>query len=347
MGERVRVQRILAIDAGGTSTRAAVVDASGLCLGYGIAGGGNPVSDGYDQAVTAVADAAEKAVAESRAARHTISPTLVAMAGAGPRMQQTPIAERLVALGLDGDVDIEADLLAMFHSGTHQSSGCVLVAGTGSVAARITAGRLDLVSDGAGWLLGDTGSGYWIGHRVARAVVASLDGRGPGTALTALLLSELHLEETPERMHGRPRVMLDLIDALYKLRPVGLSRFAPLAFKACGQDPVASQIVTDAASALAGTLNAVRDHRLQGPVVIGGSVARAALAAPPAVAAQLRAALGSEEVIQVEDGLIGAAVLGLRRAGIRVDQEVFRRLQQTVGPLREAAGPGTKTQPTT
>jgi N-acetylglucosamine kinase-like BadF-type ATPase len=155
------------------------------------------------------------------------------------------------------------------------------------------------------------------------------------------------LEVTPERIHGRPRVLLDLIDALYNLRPVELSRFAPLAFQAGGQDPVAARIVTAAASALAGTLDAVNDHRLQGPVVIGGSVARAALAAPAALSAPLMAALGRDEVIQVEDGLIGAAVLGLRRAGIRVDGDVLRRLQQTVAPFREAASPGTTTAPTT
>ncbi|MBT2532578.1 hypothetical protein J7E83_10695 [Arthrobacter sp. ISL-48] len=340
------MQKILAVDAGGTTTRAAVIDASGLCLGYGTAGGGNPVSAGYDGALAAVAAAAEAAVAGSGLEHHTISSALVAMAGVTLRMRPAAIAQQLVALGLHGAVEIEADLLAMFHSGTHRSYGSVLIAGTGSVAARITDGRLDLVADGTGWLLGDTGSGYWIGHRVARAVVASLDGRGPPTALTALMLAELHMEVRPARLHGRPLVLLDLIDALYNLRPVELSRFAPLAFEAGGQDPVAARIVTAAASALAGTLDAVRDQQVQGPVVIGGSVARAVLAAPPAVAAPLHAALGHDEVIQVEDGLIGAAVLGLRRAGIPVDGDVFERLQKTVARFRDAARSATKKAPT-
>lgn len=327
---------LLAIDAGGTSTRAAVLDASGLCLGYGVAGGGNPVSAGYDGALTAVAAAAAMAANASLREPLAISSALIAMAGASLRIQPAPIAERLAAVGVHCDVEIEADLLAMFHSGTHRRFGCVLVAGTGAVAARVTDGRMELVVDGTGWLLGDTGSGYWIGHRVARAVVAALESRGPQTALTDLMLVELGLEVTPERVQGRPRVLLDLIDTLYHLRPVELSRFAPLVFKAAGQDSVAARIVSAAASALAGTLDAVRDPAGDGPLVIGGSIARALLRAPTDLAAPLREVLGNE-VIPVADGLIGAGVLGLRRAGIPVDADVFRRIQQSVATFRDAS----------
>lgn len=323
---------ILAVDAGGTSTRAAVVDASGRCLGCGTAGGGNPKSAGYDRAVSAVFTAAETAVA--RVPRPvTLSLALVAMAGAGQTMSRRAIAERLTELGLRGEVKIEGDLLAMFHSGTDQQSGCVLVSGTGCVAARIADSRLELVSDGAGWLLGDAGSGYWIGHAVARAVVASLDGRGPDTKLTALMLESLQLERTGERIHGRPQVLLDLIEALYRLQPVELARFAPLAFEA--GDSVAAGIVESAASAMAETLGAVRGEESEGPVVIGGSVAAAVLGAEPLLGAPLRAVLRDAEVIHVSDGLVGAAVLGLRRAGIPVDAIVFQRLHESVARSRE------------
>jgi N-acetylglucosamine kinase-like BadF-type ATPase len=261
------------------------------------------------------------------------------MAGASHTMPRAALTEGLSALGLRGEVDIEADLLAMFHSGTNRTSGCVLVGGTGCVAARISDSRLELVSDGTGWLLGDAGSGYWIGHMAARAVVAALDGRGPETDLTRLMLKALHLNASPERIHGRPSVLLDVIDALYRLRPIELARFAPLVFEA-GFDPVAAGIVTSAASAMADTLKAVRGQQGQGPVVVGGSVAAAVLSAPPPLGGPLRNALENAEVIRVNDGLIGAAVLGLRRAGVRIDEVVFRRLQESVGHWRARAAHG-------
>lgn len=44
----------LAVDAGGTSTRSVLVTADGACLGYGTAGGGNPISSGTERAASAV-----------------------------------------------------------------------------------------------------------------------------------------------------------------------------------------------------------------------------------------------------------------------------------------------------
>ena len=100
---------------------------------------------------------------------------------------------RLAALGV-GQVVLEHDLLGMFHSGTAALDGYALIAGTGTVAARIRGARLDRVVGGRGWLLGDAGGGFWIGHAVARAVVASLDGQGQGTKLTGLVLEALGIE---------------------------------------------------------------------------------------------------------------------------------------------------------
>ena len=66
---------------------------------------------------------------------------------------------------------------AFFIPGPLRWTATPLIAGTAFVAARIRGGQLDRVVGGKGWLLGDAGGGFWIGHAVARAVVASLDGQ--------------------------------------------------------------------------------------------------------------------------------------------------------------------------
>ena len=71
----------LALDAGGTSTRAALVDAAGRCLGYGRAGGGNPTSAGIENAVAAAGQAAEAALAGTDGAVEGPTPAVIAMAG--------------------------------------------------------------------------------------------------------------------------------------------------------------------------------------------------------------------------------------------------------------------------
>ncbi|GAB3038476.1 BadF/BadG/BcrA/BcrD ATPase family protein [Parafrigoribacterium mesophilum] len=328
---------VLAIDAGGTSTRAIIVDECGNCLGFGAAGGGNPISAGFEPALASLA-AATSAALKSSPGTEVISSALIAMAGATSRMPRQELTRRFTALGVRGELALESDLLAMFRSGTLSDSGYALIAGTGSVAARVQAGVLSTVSGGAGWLLGDGGSGFWIGHRVARAVVAVLDGRGPDTALTTALLSAVGLTATGERAHGRARVLLDLIDVLYALPPVELSRFAPLAFQA-RDDAVALEILTTAAIELVDTLAAIRPAHATGPVVLGGSILGTMPGGNP-VAQSLASALGPAELIQARDGLVGAAVLGLTRAGVSVDAAMQDRIGSGVARFRQSATTG-------
>jgi glucosamine kinase len=254
---------------------------------------------------------------------------MLAMAGEKTAAFRQQVSDRLAALGI-GEVVLEHDLLGMFHSGTAALDGYALIAGTGTVAARIRGGQLDRVVGGKGWLLGDAGGGFWIGHAVARAVVASLDGQGPDTGLTDLMLEALGIKGDTGNRSERQEALRQLVSALYARPPISLADFAPLAF-AAHDDPVARPILIGAAAALADLLSAVRAPDLSGPVVVGGSViVRGILAAPPSLRAELVPPAGGDAVIPVSDGLVGAAVLALRHAGLTVDEALFRTVQAEV-----------------
>ena len=314
----------IAADAGGTSTRAAAIDRAGNVRGYGRSGGGNPTSAGVATAVGSIGVAVEGAV--DGLAADEVEAVVLAVAGERTEAFTTQLAECLGRLGV-GPVVLQPDLLAMFGSGTYRLEGYGMIAGTGSIAARIRDGALHRVVGGKGWLLGDAGSGFWIGHRVARAVVSALDGQGPPTALTPLVLEALGIAVEPAQSAGR-----QLVSALYARRPVQLADFAPLAFAAM-EDPVAREILAEGAAALADLLSTVREPGLTGPVVVGGSVlVRGFLAG----SAELRDRLGlpTEEVVAVSDGVVGAAVLALRGAGVMVDERLFERIRAGVAGFR-------------
>jgi N-acetylglucosamine kinase-like BadF-type ATPase len=253
------------------------------------------------------------------------------MAGEQAVAFQEQAVGRLAALGV-GEVVFDHDLLGIFHSGTAALDGYALIAGTGTVAARIRGGRLDLVVGGKGWLLGDAGGGFWIGHAVARAVVASLERRGQHTALTGPVLDAMGIEVDTNSPAGRAEALRQLVSAVYARAPISLAEFAPLAF-AAHEDRVARPILVGASAALADLLSAVRTPDLTGPVVVGGSViVRGMLAAPPSLRADL-VPLGNDHVIPVSDGLVGAAVLVLRHASCEVDEGLFRTIQAEVGRI--------------
>ncbi|QNE48216.1 hypothetical protein F1C58_15795 [Glaciihabitans sp. INWT7] len=355
------MRKILAIDAGGTSSRAVLLDSSGACSGFGRASGGNPTAVGVAGAVDALTLAAERALAAEAPATADDSLVVIALAGSATPPFITLLESRLAALGLAGRTIIEPDLLGTFCSGTPLTEGYAVIAGTGTIAARISGGQIHTVKGGSGWLLGDAGSGFWIGQQVARAAVASLDGLGPPTALTQLLLEATGIERTGARSRGRSEELSRLVNELYALRPVELARFAPLAFQANDDSPadaVAREILEAAAEGIARVLSAAREPESGGGappdlmvpdlmvpdlmvpdvVVLGGSVLAAGLSRAPAIFTErLQDALGGAELVPVEDGIVGAAVLAFRHLGLEVDPAMHRRLTAEIDRARARA----------
>jgi glucosamine kinase len=101
---------------------------------------------------------------------------------------------------------------------------------------------------------------------------------------------------------------------------------------------VARPILVRASAALADLVSAVRTPDLPGPIVVGGSViVRGMLSAPPSLQRALVPPAGGDAVIPVTDGLVGAAVLVLRRAGHEVDEALFRTIHVEVERASTAA----------
>src|SRR3954452_23115944 len=318
---------LVAVDAGGTHTRAVVVHPAGQCLGYAAAGSGNPTAVGPETAAASVAESVEEALRRAEVPSTRIGLVVLAMAGAGSTSVADDVRRRLTGLGLDARVVFESDLLATYFLGTHRPDGYAVISGTGAGAIRVEDGRQVAVADALGWLLGDEGSGFWIGQRVVRAALADLDGRGPSTALTPLMLARLGLAAPTDAGDREP--IIAAVRTLYGGPPVRLADYAGLAFDVDG-DRTAERILDDAAAALTRTLTAVRSDTVSGPVVLGGGM----LGRRPHLADRLAAVVPAKEVQVVADGALGVAVLTLRHFGIDVDATMFGRLATSLAAMR-------------
>ncbi|MFI6373529.1 N-acetylglucosamine kinase [Streptomyces sp. NPDC050546] len=191
---------VVGLDAGGTRTRAVLATAlDGRPLGEGSAGPGNALTVPVPQLTEHLAEAVGQAVPESLRAR------VVAVAGGfagatdaaadepGRRNALAALTAALRRLGIDaGAPVIGSDIEAAFASAPGApADGLALVAGTGAVAMRITGRRGTATVDGDGWLLGDDGSGFWIGRAAVRAALRMADGRGAPTVLAETVGREL------------------------------------------------------------------------------------------------------------------------------------------------------------
>ena len=324
---------LLAIDVGGSTSRACLMDETGRCLGQGRDRGGNPASNTPEQAAAAIISAVQGAI-ERAGEPLDIRVALIALAGPRSRVAIDRLDAAFRAVGLNGPIVFKGDLLAMFNSITAARDGYCVVCGTGAGAIRIQDGEIVRVVDAAGWLLGDNGSGYWLGHQAARAVVAAIEERAEATALTPALLEAMGVKWTEGFYHGRVRSLQAFIDAIYGLRPIELARFAPLVIRH-RDDPVAARLLAEARRWLESYFTVVYDPQVPGPVALGGGVIPHLTGLPEAIAAHIGAA-GNEPVVRMAaDGSIGAALLAMRAVDIAVDDAMVDTIAASI---RQQAG---------
>ncbi|MFI7053826.1 BadF/BadG/BcrA/BcrD ATPase family protein [Streptosporangium canum] len=179
---------VLGLDVGGTSSRALLIDASGRRIGYGKAPGGNPAAHGTGTAAANIRRALEPALLGVDPAQ--VAGAVIGMAGVGA-LDRAVFDRMWASAGLRCVPAVAGDLGVAFAAGTAEPRGTVLIAGTGAIAARIEDGEPTAVSDGLGWLLGDQGSGFWLGREAARAAVRALSRGESDGMLTRLVAEEI------------------------------------------------------------------------------------------------------------------------------------------------------------
>ncbi|MPY64278.1 N-acetylglucosamine kinase [Streptomyces spongiae] len=204
MNNELNQDLVVGLDAGGTRIRAVLATAGeGRPLGEGVAGPGNALTVPVPQLTEHLAEAVGRAVPEG--ARDRVVAVAGGFAGATGASPDEPgqlnaLAALTAALGGLGirtePIALCSDIEAAFASAPGApADGLALVAGTGAVAARISGRHCAATVDGDGWLLGDDGSGFWIGRGAARAALRMADGRGRPTQLAATVGRALGLPE--------------------------------------------------------------------------------------------------------------------------------------------------------
>jgi N-acetylglucosamine kinase-like BadF-type ATPase len=265
----------MGVEAGLARVEVVVADLEGAVAGTGRAGSGHP--NGLP--VPDVAAHLAEALAGALAGLDPLAVRAVVLGTPGIlRFQRGESAERLAGLwraaGLACPVTILPDAVTAFAAGTALPVGRVLIAGTGAMAARVEHEQVTERVDGNGWLVGDDGSGFWLGRQAVRAVFAALDGRDADTLLRDAVLSTIVApgEPVPE---GREERKSLLRDAVYDGPPLALAALAPLVPAAAeAGDRVAHRIVrravdllVDAAEPLVGGAGAQTE-----PLVLAGSL---------------------------------------------------------------------------
>ncbi len=134
------------------------------------------------------------------------------------------------------------DALIALVAGAHDAPGIVIIAGTGSITYGRNRNGEAARAGGWGHMVGDEGSGYWIGREAVAAVMRAGDGRGPATRLTAEILAHFDVADVSRL----PRIVYDR-----DVPRVNVAALGPIVQKAAEQgDSVARRILERAADEL-------------------------------------------------------------------------------------------------
>ncbi|WP_320414930.1 N-acetylglucosamine kinase [Kocuria sp. cx-116] len=233
-------------------------------------------------------------------------PSVPVVAGAGG--VDTPAdAARLEALirsvfRVPSEVPVTAvhDTRLILAAGGH-TIGISVIAGTGSVAWGIDSTGRERRAGGWGYLLGDEGSGYWLGREAVRAVLRAhqCEPDAPASTFARAIVKQSRVREPVELIaafHDRPE----------RSFWAGLSRTV-VEYAASG-DATALDLTQRAAKELHSLVITVAGH-IRGPlpVVLGGGLARTA------VGEGLKKLLADSDVLDVtvlsQEPVLGAPML--------------------------------------
>jgi len=230
---------VLGIDAGGTKTVCLLADERGNILSEGRGGGANLHTSGELEVEKVLHEVMETAIGD-----RDITPAAVCLGIAGVDRDDEARTVRAIMrrIGYKSRIVVVNDALVALVAGAGNAPGIVIIAGTGSIVygrnARFEAAR----AGGWGHIIGDEGSGYWIGREALAAIVRAVDGRGPDTRLTEDVLAHFNIDDTSRL----PRIVYDR-----ELPRMSVAALGPIVQQASDLgDAVASGILERAADEL-------------------------------------------------------------------------------------------------
>ena len=193
---------VLGIDAGGTKTVCLLADARGTIVSEGRGAGANLHVAGELAVEKVLHDVMERAIDGRR-----IAPAAICLGIAGvdrdDEMQTVQAMMRRICRNVP--VLVVNDALIALVAGARDAPGIVVIAGTGSIVYGRNAAGEAARAGGWGHMVGDEGSGYWIGREAVAAVMRGADGRGSATKLTGEILAHFGVADVSRL----PRIVYD------------------------------------------------------------------------------------------------------------------------------------------
>ncbi len=184
------------MDIGGSKTDAVITDASNKVIIRGAYGGFNIRTAELPVFIESIKNIIDDLLNRKELSKEEVEFVSLAAAGAGDDEQRSEWEEKLMGSipGLKFHIitDAEAALAGAFNG----NPGIIVIAGTGSIAWGKDHDGKTARMGGYGYLLGDEGSGYWIGKKALKTAL-NHHYKGENSALGTEIMIRWDLTELP------------------------------------------------------------------------------------------------------------------------------------------------------
>ena len=208
---------VIGIDGGGTKTVGILADETGLLHARVEVGASNYHTAGETQTKKVLGDLVSQLLLQASFTLEDCIGSCFGMAGLGCRADREVIGHICREIGFRRNCILTHDAQIALVGGTGKLEGVIIVSGTGSIVYGINSDGMEVRSGGWGHLLGDEGSGYSIAVSGLRAIVRASDGRGAGTQLKDMMLSEIGLQKPGDLIRWVHGASIDCVSALANL----------------------------------------------------------------------------------------------------------------------------------
>ena len=267
---------LLAIDGGGSKTDVCIArmgtSKKPNVIGRARGGPSNLTAMGVDRVEEILTSVIGLAASKAGLSRPRFDRAIIALAGGGNTKLCEQLENRLAA-NTSGKVRVFSDaelILAIAEALAPEDHAAVaILVGTGSVAYARDPKSLDTVRVG-GWgpLIGDDGSGFWIGRSAIRSVLMQHDEQRPRSDLANSIYESIGASSAR-----------DLVGKIYKKEQpsAALAGLAPFVFQAAADgDAIAQRILVEAAICIGVLIGQISDKLNTPPektvVACGGSL---------------------------------------------------------------------------
>ncbi|HVB98524.1 MAG TPA: BadF/BadG/BcrA/BcrD ATPase family protein [Candidatus Dormibacteraeota bacterium] len=205
----------LGLDGGGTKTLAALVDEGGRLVSEIVGGASNPLRSSLARSLTALDDAAARALALAKAEATDVCAVTAGLAGAGQPRLAHRIAAFLSTRFRGATVEATTDLDIALESVAETGPAAVLVAGTGSASFGRDASGRSARAGGWGPWFSDEGSAFDIGRRALLAMARTRDAALSASRLDQAVCECLGYDDWQRLVDDIARKPLERLPALF------------------------------------------------------------------------------------------------------------------------------------